>query len=144
MWFRHRQLVDRDRALGYAIGKRRPRHQLHHDGVHAARLFDALDGRDDRMIQSGKRARFALESGEPLRVLGEGVGQDLDCHVALQLVVARPDGRTLDNAEVQSDPRLRQSGIGMGVSVMDASIRGEPSTGEQQHSSCEGICVLHI
>ena len=101
----------------------------------AGRLID----REDR-----EAARFALESGEPLRVLGEGVGQDLDCHVALQLVVARPDGRTLDNAEVQSDPRLRQSGIGMGVSVMDASIRGEPSTGEQQHSSCEGICVLHI
>ena len=40
--------------------------------------------------------------------------------------------------------RQRQSGIGMAVSVMDASIRGEPSTGEQQHSSCEGICVLHI
>jgi hypothetical protein len=76
--------------LGYAIGKRRPLHQLHHEGVHAARLFDAVDGRDVRMIQSGKRARFALESSEPLCVLGEGVGQDLDCHAALQLVVARP------------------------------------------------------
>ena len=78
-----------------------------------------------------------------------GVGREVGKHRAYQ------KRRILIHAGQKADPfaqpdvkaaasRQRQSGIGMGVSVMEASILREPSTGEQQHSSCEGICVLHV
>ena len=83
-------LIGRDRPCRKAVGKCRPLDQLHHEGVHAARLFDAVDSSDVRVIQRGERPGLALESGEPLRVLGKALGQDLDRHVALQLAVPGP------------------------------------------------------
>jgi hypothetical protein len=44
--------------------------------------------RDVRMIERGERLGLALESGEPIGIGGERVGQDLDRHVAIQLRVA--------------------------------------------------------
>src|SRR4029450_8993261 len=78
-----------------------------------------------------------------------GVGGEVGKHRAYQkrrIVIhggAKADPFAQSDVEAAAN-RQRQSGIGMGVSVMDASIEGEPSTGVQQHSSCEGICVLHI
>jgi hypothetical protein len=73
-----------------AIGKRRLLDQLHHESVHAAHLFDAVDSSDVGMIQSGEGSGFPLKSRKSLSVLSEALGQDLDRHVALQLAVPRP------------------------------------------------------
>ena len=78
-----------------------------------------------------------------------GVGREVGKHGAYQkrrIVIhggAQPDPFAQSNVEAPAN-RQRQSGIGMVVSVMNASIRWESSAGEQQHSSREGIRVLHI
>ena len=56
---------------------------------------------------------------------------------------AQADPFAQPDVEATAD-RQRQSGIGMGVGVMDVSILGEPCTGEQQYSAAERICILHI
>ena len=78
-----------------------------------------------------------------------GVGREVGKHRAYQKRRIGIHGGAKADKFAQPDVKAaadcqRQSGIGMGVSVMDASILREPSTGEQQHPSCEGICVLHI
>ena len=78
-----------------------------------------------------------------------GVGREVGKHRAYQKRRIVIHGGAKADPFAQADVnaaanRQRQAGIGMGVSVMDASIRREPCTGEQQHSSCKGICVLHI
>ena len=70
-----------------------------------------------------------------------GVGREVGKHRAYQKRRSVIHGGAKADPSAQSDVkaaanRQRQSGIGMGVSVMDTSIRGD--------SSCEGICVLHI
>ena len=70
-----------------------------------------------------------------------GVGREVGKHRTYQKRRIVVHGGAKADPFAQSDVkaaanRQRQSGIVMGVSVMDASIRGEPSTGEQQHSSC--------
>ena len=44
---------------------------------------------DVRMVQRRQRLGFALEARQPLGVVGEGLGQDLDRDVATQLGVGR-------------------------------------------------------
>ena len=78
-----------------------------------------------------------------------GVGREVGKHRTHQKRRIVIHGGAKADPFAQSDVkaaanRQRQSGIGMGVSVMDASILGKPCTGEQQHPSCEGICILHI
>ena len=96
------------------------------------------------MILPLSLVRRGLKMDSPL-----GVGREVWKHRAYQkrrIVIhrgAKADPFAQPDVKATAD-RQRQSGIGMGVSVMDASILGEPSTGEQQHPSCEGICVLHI
>ncbi len=46
--------------------------------------MDPVDARDVRVVQRGEHAGFALEARQPLGVAGEGVGQDLDRHVAVE------------------------------------------------------------
>ena len=41
------------------------------------------------MIQRGKGLRFTLEAREPIGVVCEGIGQDLDRDVSVQLRIAR-------------------------------------------------------
>jgi hypothetical protein len=53
-------------------------------------FFDPVDGRDVRMIERGEHLRLALQAGEPFRIAGKSLGQDLQRHFALQPRVARP------------------------------------------------------
>jgi hypothetical protein len=52
--------------------------QFHHEGLRAARSFEAVDRRDVRMIERRQRLRLALEAGEPLGILRERIRQDLE------------------------------------------------------------------
>src|SRR4029450_12330628 len=74
-----------------------------------------------------------------------GVGREVGKHRADQkrrLVIqggAKPEPFAQPDVKAAAN-RQRESGIGMGVSVMDAWILREPGTGEQQRPSWEGRC----
>ena len=48
-------------------------------------FFDAVDGSNARMVQVGKNLRLALEAGDPIRISRKRLGQDLQCHLPVQL-----------------------------------------------------------
>ena len=51
-------------------------------------LLEAVHGRDVRVVERGQEARLPLEALDPGGVGGEGLGQDLDRHLAVQAGVA--------------------------------------------------------
>ncbi len=55
----------------------------------AARVLEAVNRRDVRMIQRGQHLCLALEPREPIGIERERFGQDLQRDVAIQLRVAR-------------------------------------------------------
>ena len=73
----------RDCVLRNAIGEGLTRNQFHHEGA----LFDAVNGRDPRMVELGEDFRFALKAGKAVGVGGEGVGEEFDGHFAVKLSV---------------------------------------------------------
>jgi len=58
-------------------------HQFHHQRA----LFDAVDLRDVGMIERCQHLGFALEAGDALGVVGEGLRQHLNGDLALQFGV---------------------------------------------------------
>jgi hypothetical protein len=79
------RLVERQGAARDAPGEVLALDQLHDERV----LFDAVNGRDVRMIEGRERGGFALEPRPPLRVGRPCRRQDLDRDVALQARVLR-------------------------------------------------------
>lgn len=51
--------------------------------------MQTMDGGDPGMVQGGEKLRLALEAGEPLRIGGEAIRQDLDGHLTLEGGVER-------------------------------------------------------
>src|SRR5258705_5849025 len=62
--------------------------QFQHEPAYAARIFQAVDMRDVRMIEGRERLRFAREACQAIGIAGEGVRKDLERDVAIQLRVA--------------------------------------------------------
>ena len=62
------RLLDRQRTVRDSRGQGLALDQLEHERVRALALFEAVDGRDVRMIQGRQELRFALEPGEVRRV----------------------------------------------------------------------------
>ena len=44
-----------------------------------------MNGGDVRMVQRREDLHFSLEPGEAIRVAGERLGQDLQCHATIEL-----------------------------------------------------------
>jgi hypothetical protein len=65
--------------------------EFHHEGGDASAFFQAVDSRDVRVIQRREGPGFTLEAREPISVVRERLGQDLDRHVAIQPRVAGPE-----------------------------------------------------
>ena len=65
--------------------------EFHHEGGHSPALFEPVDAGDVRVIQRREGLGFTLEAGEPISVVRERLGQDLDRDVAIQLRVAGPE-----------------------------------------------------
>src|SRR5438445_736621 len=63
--------------------------ELHHEIDHPAGFADAIDRDDARVLELGRRTGFALEPLDELFVEREGERQDLDRHIALQLLLTR-------------------------------------------------------
>ena len=87
---RDRQDVgERNRPVGDAIRKRRAFNQFKDERVRGARVFEAVDVADVRMIERREDLRFAPESREPIGIGAERLGQDLQRDVASKLGVPR-------------------------------------------------------
>jgi len=63
--------------------------QLHDEGGSDRGLFQAVDLRDVRVIQRGERLRFAFESRQSIRIVGERVGKNLQRDVTIEFRVPR-------------------------------------------------------
>ena len=89
----HQDLPDlgrRERTARGQHGRERLAAQKLHDKIdHPAGLADAIDRNDAGVLELGGRAGFALEPLDELLVERQGERQDLDRHVALQLLLAR-------------------------------------------------------
>ena len=83
------RLPDGGRAAQQQVRQRLPRHQFHHERVHALRLFQFVDRGDVRVIERRQGPRFAPEPREPIGIGGDGVRQALDGDVPLEARVAR-------------------------------------------------------
>ena len=76
-------------TLGDAIRERRPVDQFHHERWRACGVLNAVNVRNGRMIERGEQVRLTLGPREPLRVVGECVGQDFERDVAPEFGVPR-------------------------------------------------------
>ena len=90
--------------------------QFRDDVVDAVRGADVVDGDDIGMIQRGDGSRLLLEAAKPIRIRGEGGGEDLEGYVAEEASVARavnlahPAGTDERNDLVGTELRLRSEG----------------------------------
>jgi hypothetical protein len=71
------------------VPERLPLQQFHGDEASPIGLVDFVDGADVRVVQRGRSLGLPLEATEGLRIMGEFVGQELQCDVATQLEVFR-------------------------------------------------------
>ena len=88
---------ERARALGQralraprlfdALGERLAVDVFHDQRARSGVVFDAIDGRDVRMIERAQRPRFALDAREARRIVGEFPRQHLQRHVAAEPLV---------------------------------------------------------
>ena len=91
---------------------------LEHERTDILGFFQSVDGANVGMIQRGERFRFALEPGEPLGVVHERFGQDLDRNVSIELRVARtidfahPAHADLDGHLIRPNPGATYEGHG--------------------------------
>jgi hypothetical protein len=84
---RHRQRFVRvHRPARQPLGEVITLDQLHDERA----FFEAVDVRDVGMIERRQDFRFALESRQPLAIVGDISGQDLEGDLALQLRIPRP------------------------------------------------------
>ncbi len=83
-------LVDGHAAPLQPLGEVLARDELEDQERLAVGLLEAVDGRDLRMVEGGEELRLAPEASQPLGVLPDLGGQDLDRHLAAQLRVGGP------------------------------------------------------
>ena len=82
-------LVERDRAACDPLRQVVALDQLHDEGVNVTRLFESVNDGDVGMVQRRQGPGFTLEAREPLGVVRERLGQDLDRDIAVQRRITR-------------------------------------------------------
>ena len=83
------RLVKGHRSLLDAIRERGAFDELHDERPGRTSLLEAVDLGDVRMVERCEQLGLALEPRQPLRIAGESIEQDFDCHLAIQAGVAR-------------------------------------------------------
>jgi hypothetical protein len=63
--------------------------ELHDQRAPGARIFNAVDLRDVRMVEGGECLRFAFETHQTIRIARERLRQNLERDIAIELRVAR-------------------------------------------------------
>ena len=66
------RLIERHRSVD-AVWQVLARHQLHDERMGPVRVLESVDLRDLRMVERRQHLRFAVESRQSLRVVGEDV-----------------------------------------------------------------------
>ena len=84
-------LVEWDRSTRGPPGEILAFDELHHEGLDAVSVFQSVDGGDVWVVQRREGLGFTLEAREPICVVRECLGQDLERDVAIQLRVAGPE-----------------------------------------------------
>ena len=85
---RNRQrFIQGDRSLRDPVSQGRTLDQLQHQRPRPLRFLDAVDGGDVRVVEAGEDLRLPLEPGEPVWISREGVGEDLQGDLAVELRV---------------------------------------------------------
>jgi hypothetical protein len=101
--------------------------EIHHQCLNAIGSLRAVDNRDVRMIQGGKRLRFTLESREAVGIARESVRENLDSDLSAQVGIGRP-------VYLAHATRAKPAGD---------FIRAEASTGSQHRPSIRNIGDHH-
>ena len=70
-----------------AIRERRPVYLFQDECLDALGLLQPVDVPDVGMVQRGQDFGFTLEPGQPIWIVREGLRQDLECHVPVELGV---------------------------------------------------------
>ena len=83
------RLWKRNRTSRDPVRQRRTVHQFHHERMGPARIFEAVDPRDMRMVQRRKNLGLSVETGKPLRISRDEVRQNFERHVTIELRVPR-------------------------------------------------------
>jgi hypothetical protein len=73
-----------------ALSERFTLGKLHDEQLATVDVLEPVDPGDARVVEGGQDPGLALESSQSVGVGGEGVGQDLDGHLAAELGVLRP------------------------------------------------------
>ena len=81
------RLIQRDCPLRDPVSESRSLDQLQHERPRPLGFLDAVDGGDVGVVEAGEDLRLPFESGEPVRVRREGVGEDLEGDLAVELRV---------------------------------------------------------
>src|SRR5207245_5948157 len=81
--------LHRERLVAETVPQRRAVEQLGNDVRRTLVPADVMDGDDIRMVEPARSASLLLEAAELLLVEDPDAGENLDCHVASQLQVAR-------------------------------------------------------
>ncbi len=85
---RNRQrLIQRDRPFRDPVSEGGAFHQLQHESLGVVRLLDAVDGGNVRVVEAGEDLRLPLEPSEPIGIIRERVGQNLQRDLAVELGV---------------------------------------------------------
>ena len=121
-------LVERNRAPRETLGQVFALDQFHDERFGGVALFHPMDMGDVRMIQRGERLRFACEPREAVGIVGEGVREDLEGHVAIEPRIAR--------AVHFAHPAGTQRGEDL--------VRAEASTWSHGQGRCVGLYGLAL
>ena len=78
------------RGLGQFLRERLALDELQHEPANALALFEAMYGRDVRVVQRGDHSRLTLEARDPTRLGRERERQNLDRDIATELGVVSP------------------------------------------------------
>jgi hypothetical protein len=80
---------ERQRAFCDAIREHRAFHEFQDERVRAAGVLEAVDRRDVGMVEGGEHLRFSAEPCDAITIKREGLRQDLQRDIAIELGVAR-------------------------------------------------------
>jgi hypothetical protein len=81
--------IQRDGSTLQPFLKRLTLDQLHHNAARCVGSFESVNLSDVRMIERREDLSFTLKSRETVRIFGEGIGQEFQGYVTLQLRVER-------------------------------------------------------
>ena len=127
------ELLDRERALAYAIAERLTIDQLHNQAVDPVFVADVIESAEVGVVERGDGPCLPFEAGEQLLVFRQGRRQDLDRDLAIEAVVSC----TPDLAHTAGTDSIDDSAVLRSPSRFQAhSILPVAETAEESYMKC--------